>query len=163
MQIPSKSIHIPKTFFVFGTLFLSLLFQPQADATKLSDQSILIAEVSPVNPLNPTIMVDPMSAPPEYKSHSKTEKKVKKKQKPVKKKETSSIISSEKKGTIIKKKPSKLTSIKNLDPYAFNNIFLDSPISLNDPLGGNPPTNSSPLTFTGELLSKLSGLLTYGN
>lgn len=75
MQIPLKFIQIPKTFFVFGTLFSSLLFHPQAEATKPPNHAILIAEVSPVNPLNPTITVDPMPAPPDYNSHSKTKKK----------------------------------------------------------------------------------------
>lgn len=86
MQIPLKFIQIPKTFFVFGTLFSSLLFHPQAEATKPPNHAILIAEVSPVNPLNPTITVDPMPAPPDYNSHSKTKKKRYKNKNPYKKK-----------------------------------------------------------------------------
>ncbi|MCO6016794.1 hypothetical protein CKN86_07435 [Carnobacterium divergens] len=161
MQIPLKFIQIPKTFFVFGTLFSSLLFHPQAEATKPPNHAILIAEVSPVNPLNPTITVDPMPAPPDYNSHSKTKNKEIQKQKSVQKKESSDLITTEKKAKP-KKKASKLTAIKNLDSYSFNNKKTDSPIALNDPNEGDPPPNSLPLTLTGELLSGLSGLLLYG-
>ena len=60
-----KLLHFTQSSIICGLLFSGLFFPMSIKAAPHDPDIVLLADSSPVNPLNPAVTVDPVEAPPE--------------------------------------------------------------------------------------------------
>lgn len=153
-----KLLHFTQSSIICGLLFSGLFFPMSIKAAPHDPDIVLLADSSPVNPLNPAVTVDPVEAPPESSDaveHNRQHKELENVHQTTRKK-TKSV----KKKTKVKKEPSKKQSalkIPNLTPYS---IQTDAVLPPDPSSGGN--NNDFSQTTTGQLLANLSGCILYG-
>ncbi|SPC41902.1 exported hypothetical protein [Carnobacterium divergens] len=153
-----KFLHFTQSSIICGLLFSGLFFPMSIKASPNDPAIVLLADSSPVNPLNPAITVDPVEAPPESTDTVGPSRQNKELETvhPAPRKKTASV----KKKTKVKKETTKKQSalkISNLTPYSIQPKAVLPP----DPSsGGN--NDDFTQTNTGQLLANLSGCILYG-